>query len=133
LPLEVLLGAPRCGAPDALPVDGSEREIAAAQARYWAGIQNELTGAASFDAAAFVTLCRFDLPDIRAELVKLEAAWRACVDDLEGVGVLRPGHVPPEGVANVEACMPGLRASIHLLDVMIAKLGPAVGSGEPGT
>ena len=86
-----------------------------------------------FDAGAFVTLCRFDLLDIRAELVKLEAAWRACVDDLEGVGVLRPGHVPPEGVANVEACMPGLRASIHLLDVMIAKLGPAVGSGEPGT
>jgi hypothetical protein len=73
-------------------------------------------------AAAFVTLCRFDLPDIRHELAELERECRECFEDLEAVGVLRPGHEPPEGVAKVRARMPGLRASIHLIDVMLAKL-----------
>jgi len=83
-----------------------------------------------FDAGAFVTLCRFDLPDIRDQLANLERECRECFEDLEAVGVLRPGHEPPEGVAKVRARMPGLRASIRLIDVLLSKLGPAVGSPE---
>jgi hypothetical protein len=76
----------------------------------------------AFDAGAFVTLCRFDLPDIREQLAALERAWRECLDDLEAVGVLRPGHNPPDGVGEVQLRMHGLRACIHLIDVMIGKL-----------
>lgn len=80
---------------------------------------------AAGDVGAFAARCQRELPDIRRELVELERAWGECVNDLEAVGVLRNGHVPPDGIAKVHIRMHGLRACIRVLDVLVAEKGAA--------
>jgi hypothetical protein len=65
-----------------------------------------------------------DLRALREDLRKVSIAWLACVDDLVAVGVLRTGHVPPNGVARLGETIGAVDRAGELLDVLIRALEP---------
>lgn len=74
--------------------------------------------------AAAAAAPELELRVVREGLRKLSAAWVACMDDLVALGVLRTGHVPPNGVARLGEAMPIVEQAGALLDVLIKALEP---------
>lgn len=105
------------------PVDRpAHHDLDAALARAGRGAPSAATLATLEEPDPFQLGGDLDLRRMREDLRQLEAAWTACMDDLVRVGVLRTGHVPPDGVARLGERWGVVGRAGDLLDVLIKAL-----------